>query len=88
MTLQFRYHRFDGDPAPLPHLNDAADQARGCFDSDLQVLLLTPKMRTAGLAPHVPSRPNAAMLYWTVAQMVAHHTSIGCNPQPGGTAER
>ncbi|HBK04236.1 MAG TPA: fumarylacetoacetase [Acetobacteraceae bacterium] len=75
--------RPSGDPAPLPHLNDAADQAKGCFDIDFQVLLLTPKMRAAGAAPHVLSRSNAAMLYWTVAQMVAHHTSNGCNLQPG-----
>jgi fumarylacetoacetase len=72
-----------GDPAPLPYLNDVADQAHGCFDIDFQVLLLTPKMRTAGMAPHLLSRSNAAMLYWTVAQMVAHHTSNGCNLQPG-----
>jgi fumarylacetoacetase len=72
-----------GDPAPLRHLNDAADQADGCFDIGLEVLLLTPKMRAAGAAPHVLSRSNASMLYWTVAQMVAHHTSNGCNLQPG-----
>jgi fumarylacetoacetase len=72
-----------GDPAPLPHLNDAADQAHGGYDIDFQVLLLTQKMRAAGTAPHLLSRANAAMLYWTVAQMVAHHTSNGCNLQPG-----
>jgi fumarylacetoacetase len=75
--------RPSGDPAPLPHLLDATDQAQGCFAIDFQVLLLTPKMRAAGAAPHVLSRSNAAMLYWTVAQMVAHHTSNGCNLQPG-----
>ena len=67
----------------MPHLNGAADQAQGGFDIDFQVLLLTPKMRAAGEAPHVLSRSNASMLYWTVAQMVAHHTSNGCNLQPG-----
>jgi fumarylacetoacetase len=72
-----------GDPAPLHHLNDAADQAHGCFNIDFEVLLLTPKMRAAGAAAHVLSRSNAAMLYWTVAQMVAHHTSNGCNLQAG-----
>ncbi len=72
-----------GDPAPLPHLNDPADQAHGGFDIGFQVLLLTPKMRQAGAAPHGLSRSNASMLYWTVAQMVAHHTSNGCNLQPG-----
>ena len=72
-----------GDPAPLPHLLDADDQARGCFTIDFEVLLLTPAMRAAGAAPHVLSRSNAAMLYWTAAQMVAHHTSNGCNLQAG-----
>jgi fumarylacetoacetase len=72
-----------GDPAPLPHLNDAMDQAQGCFAIDFQVLLSTPKMRAQGAAPHLLSRSNAAMLYWTAAQMVAHHTSNGCNLQPG-----
>lgn len=75
--------RPDGDPAPLPHLNDATDQARGGYDIDFQVLLLTPGMRAAGGLPHLLSRSNASMLYWTVAQMVAHHTSNGCNLQPG-----
>jgi fumarylacetoacetase len=72
-----------GDPAPLPHLTDAADQALGCFAIDLQVLLLTPRMRAAGAEPHLLSQSSAGMLYWTVAQMVAHHTSNGCNLQPG-----
>ncbi|MSP02151.1 MAG: fumarylacetoacetase [Acetobacteraceae bacterium] len=72
-----------GDPAPLPHLNNPADQAHGCFNIDFEVLLLTPRLRAAGAAPHVLSRANASMLYWTVAQMVAHHTSNGCNLQPG-----
>lgn len=72
-----------GDPAPLPYLNDPADQANGCFSIDFQVFLLTPKMRASGITPHVLSRSSAAMLYWTVAQMVAHHTSNGCNLQPG-----
>jgi fumarylacetoacetase len=53
------------------------------LDIDFQVLLLTPKMRAVGAAAHVLSRSNASMLYWTVAQMVAHHTSNGCNLQPG-----
>lgn len=72
-----------GDPAPLPHLWDPADQAQGCFDIELEVLLTTPAMRAGGLAPAVMCRSNAGMLYWTVAQMVAHHTSNGCNLEPG-----
>jgi len=72
-----------GDPAPLPHLNDPADQANGCFNIDFEVALLTPKLRAAGAAAQVLSRSNASDLYWTVAQMVAHHSSNGCNLQPG-----
>ena len=72
-----------GDPPPLPHLNDAADQANGGLNIEFEVSLLTPKMRAAGLAPHLLSRSNASDLYWTVAQMVAHHTSNGCDLRPG-----
>jgi fumarylacetoacetase len=75
--------RPEGDPAPLPYLLDDVDQAEGCFDIGFEVLLQTPRMRQAGAAPHVLSRSHASMLYWTVAQMVAHHTSNGCNLQPG-----
>jgi fumarylacetoacetase len=72
-----------GDPAPLPHLNNPADQANGGLNVDFEVSLLTPKMHAAGLAPHVLCRSNATDLYWTVAQMTAHHASNGCNLQPG-----
>ena len=72
-----------GDPAPLPHLFDAADQAGGGLDAEFEVLLLTPAMRAAGAMPHRLSAVHAGVLYWTVAQMVAHHSSNGCNLQPG-----
>jgi fumarylacetoacetase len=72
-----------GDPAPLPHLLDAEDQANGALDIAFDVSLLTPSMRGAGAAPHRLSHATGDVLYWTVAQMVAHHTSNGCNLQPG-----
>ena len=75
--------RPDGDPQPLPHLLDAADQAHGAFDIDCEVLLSTPAMRAAGAEPHRLCRSNTRDLYWTVAQMVAHHASNGCNLRPG-----
>ena len=71
------------DPAPLPYLLDATDQAAGALDLSLTVSLLTPAMRAAGLAPAVLSHGNARDLYWTVAQLVAHHASNGCNLRPG-----
>ena len=72
-----------GDPVPLPHLLDAGDQANGGLDIDFEVYIHTPKMRADGTAPHRLSAVNASVLYWTVAQMVAHHTSNGCNLVPG-----
>jgi fumarylacetoacetase len=71
------------DPQPLPHLSDAADQAHGALDIECEVFLSTPAMRAAGAEPHRLCRSNTLALYWTVAQMVAHHTSGGCNLQPG-----
>ncbi len=75
--------RPDGDPAPLPHLFDAADQAHGALDIECEVFLSTPAMRSAGIEPHRMCRSNTRELYWTVAQMVAHHASNGCNLRPG-----
>lgn len=71
------------DPSPLPYLLDEADQARGGLDIDLQVQLSTDTMRRAG-APAMPIlASNARHLYWTPAQMIAHHTINGCNLEAG-----
>ena len=75
--------RPDGDPAPLPHLSDAADQEAGALALDLEVLLLTQAMRKRKLSPHRLSKGSALDLYWTPAQLVAHHASNGCNLNPG-----
>jgi fumarylacetoacetase len=73
-----------GDPAPLPYLDDARDRESGALAIQLEVTLTTEKMRSAGLAPHVLSRGSAdAAMYWSAAQIVAHHSSNGCNLQPG-----
>jgi fumarylacetoacetase len=68
-----------GDPAPLPYLADADDQASGGLDITLEVSLATAKMRSAGDQPFRLSTGSFATIYWTVAQMVAHHASNGCN---------
>ncbi|TPG49523.1 fumarylacetoacetase [Roseomonas nepalensis] len=72
-----------GDPAPLPYLLDPQDQARGAFDIGLEVLILTAAMREKGIAPHRIALSNTRHMYWTVAQMVAHHASNGCDLNPG-----
>jgi fumarylacetoacetase len=75
--------RPEGDPEPLPHLFDASDQAAGALDIELEVLLLTPGLTAKGLPPHQLSKGSSRHLYWTVAQLVAHHSSNGCNLRPG-----
>ena len=73
-----------GDPQPLAYLDDPADRARGGLAIQLEATLSTAKMRAAGLAPHILSRGSAdAAMYWSAAQIVAHHSSNGCNLQPG-----
>jgi fumarylacetoacetase len=75
--------RPEGDPAPLPYLLDEADQREGGLDVELEVLLLTPGLREKGLPPHRLGLSNTKNMYWTVSQMVTHHTCNGCNLQPG-----
>ena len=71
------------DPPPLAYLSDDDDQRGGGLDVDLEVLLLTECLREAALPPHRLALSNARHLYWTMAQLVAHHTSNGCNLRPG-----
>jgi len=76
--------RAEGDPEPLPYLDDAADRDSGGLSIQLEVTLSTEGMRAKGLGPHVLSRGRAdAAMYWSAAQIVAHHSANGCNLQPG-----
>lgn len=75
--------RPEGDPKPLPYLWSEQNQARGGFDIHLEVWLATAQMRAAGQDPVRVSRGNLKDLYWTLAQMVTHHASNGCNLRPG-----
>lgn len=78
------YKRPEGDPKPLPYLFDETDQASGGFDITLEVLIQSAKMREQNMPPLRLSCSNAFReMYWTFAQMLAHHTSNGCNLQPG-----
>ncbi|WP_395622919.1 fumarylacetoacetase [Sphingomonas daechungensis] len=76
--------RPEGDPQPLSYLTDPVDRQSGALNIQLEVTLLTDKMREEGLSPHVLSQGSAdAAMYWSAAQIVAHHSSNGCNLQPG-----
>ena len=73
------FAREAGDPPPLPYLFDNDDQREGGYDIEVEMNLRTSKMK----APTRLSRASFRDSYWTLAQMVAHQTSNGCNLQPG-----
>ena len=75
--------RPDTDPAPLPYLRSRVHDVRGAIDLRLEVLLQTGRMRDEGRDPVGLSQGEFRQLYWTFAQMVAHHTVNGCNLRPG-----
>jgi fumarylacetoacetase len=77
------YARPEGDPAPLPHLADAEDQANGGLDITLEAYFSTETMRKDGTAPARITQTSFALMYWTIAQMVAHQTGNGCNLEIG-----
>ena len=72
-----------GDPSPLPYLQDDDDASRGGVDLSLEVFLRTRSMRERGATPTRLSRAHFADMYWTMAQMLVHHASNGCNLRPG-----
>lgn len=72
-----------GDPTPLAYLSDHDHDAHGGIDLKLEVQIQTLKMRTEGLSPVRLSSGNYRDMYWTFAQMLTHHSSNGCNLQPG-----
>lgn len=77
------FQRDAGDPLPLPYLTSDANTAAGGFDVTLEVYLSSERMRKEGLGPVRLSTGNFKDMYWTLAQMLTHHASNGCNMQPG-----
>jgi fumarylacetoacetase len=75
--------RSQNDPQPLPYLDDEANRARGAIDIKLEVWIQTQKMRDAGLHHEKLMQSNFKDSYWTIAQLLTHHTATGCNMQPG-----
>jgi fumarylacetoacetase len=70
-------------PQPLPYLDSPYNRRAGAIDIQLEVWLETTKHRQQGLARTRLSRTSFKHQYWTVSQMVAHHTINGCNLRPG-----
>ncbi len=75
--------RAAGDPNPLPYLHSEQNAAAGGIDVTVEVYLSSEQMRRKALEPVRLSRGRAADLYWTLAQMLTHHASNGCNLSPG-----
>jgi len=71
------------EPAPLPYLDGAQLRAQGGIDLRLEVWLESARMRSAGLPAQRLSGSSFRESWWTVAQMLAHHTVNGCNLVPG-----
>jgi len=81
--FRIAFERMAGDPQPLPYLDSATNRESGGIDIKLEVWLQTDRMRQAGLPGQRLSYSNFSDAYWTVSQLIAHHTVNGCNLQAG-----
>lgn len=77
------FTRDEADPQPMDYLTSAANSEAGGFDVELECFIETAKMRESGDQPGLLSRSNFKHSYWTVAQMVAHHSVNGCQLKAG-----
>ena len=75
--------RDENDPQPMDYLESKANRDQGAFDIQMDVKIQTEKMRSEGHNPTRVSTSSFKHSYWTVAQMVTHHTVNGCNFMPG-----
>jgi fumarylacetoacetase len=75
--------RAPGDPELPSYLRSADNDAAGGFDIRLEVNLQTAAMRDRGAPPQRISSTSFRHSYWTVAQLIAHHTVNGCNLRAG-----
>jgi len=74
--------RPEGDPATLDYLSEPSGAA-GAIEVHLEVYIQSRRMRDDGTPPTLLSRSNLRDLYWTIAQLITHHASNGCNLRPG-----
>ncbi|WP_428717761.1 fumarylacetoacetase [Undibacterium curvum] len=77
------WQRDSADPQPMAYLEASSLRSSGAFDIELEVLLQTSKMRETGTAAQRLSLSNFRHSYWTVSQLVTHHTVNGCNLNAG-----
>ncbi len=75
--------RDENDPQPLAYMDSKSNRKAGGIDIKVEVYLASAKMREQGIEPVHLSTGNFKDMYWTLAQMLTHHTVNGCNLQPG-----
>jgi fumarylacetoacetase len=75
--------RSSEDPQPLAYLTSESNASHGGVDIHLEALMTTSQMRDRNEEPFRLSATSFANMYWTIAQMLTHHSSNGCNMQPG-----
>ncbi|MEC7839514.1 MAG: fumarylacetoacetase [Chlamydiota bacterium] len=73
-------NRTENDPDILDYLKPIDDMA---LDITVEVWITSKKMRESAMKPILLSRTNFNSMYWTIAQMLVHHTSTGANMRPG-----
>ena len=77
------FERPEGAPAPLPYLDSPGNRNSGAIDIRLEALIQSVGMRRRREPPHRLSSTTFRHAYWTIAQLVAHHTINGCDLRPG-----
>ena len=77
------FQRPTGDPAPLPYLDSTLNHSSGSINITLEAWLQTALMREKGMPAQRLMSSNFRDAYWTIAQLIAHHTVNGCNLQSG-----
>jgi fumarylacetoacetase len=77
------FARPESDPEPLPYLDSPANRASGALDIRIEASLQSPAMRERNEVPHRLSSSSFRHSYWTIAQLITHHTSNGCDLRPG-----
>jgi fumarylacetoacetase len=77
------FSRPPDDPQPLPYLESARNREAGAIDIRLEALIQTEKMQQRHEPAQRLSETSFRHAYWTIAQLVAHHTVNGCNLRPG-----
>lgn len=77
------FSRSADDPEPLPYLSSPLNVQSGGIDLKLEVWIRSVQMRSQGMSPMRLSHTSFNQMYWTIAQMLTHHSSNGCNLRPG-----